>query len=308
MFWINVKRVIRSGFFNFWRNGFVSLSSILMMIVTLSVVGSVIFLGTILNSSLQAIRNKVDFNVYFVTTAAEDDILAMQKSIEALPEVQTVTYTSRDKALADFKLRHQTDQFTLQALDELSDNPLGATLNVKAKDPSQYEGIANFLKDKGQTGPGGTSIIDKINYYQNKEAIDKLSSIINSANRLGLILTLVLVLISVLITVNTIRLAIYMSREEISVMRLVGASGTYIRGPFMVSGMLYGLISGLITIAMFYPVTFWLGNVTQNFFIGLNVFTYYTENFGQIFLIIVGSGIFIGAISSFAAVKKYITE
>lgn len=307
MIWIKVKRVVRSGFYSFWRNGFVSLSSILVMVTTLFVIGSTIFLGAILGSTLQQIKDKVDVNVYFVTTAPEDEILAIKKNLEQLPEVAPpVIYISRDQVLADFKNRHQNDEFTLQALDELGTNPLGATLNVKAKDPSQYETIVQFLNNENILSPDGTSIIDKVNYAQNKDAIDRLTSIINSANSLGFILTIFLVAISILITFNTLRLVIYMSRDEISVMRLVGASTNYIRGPFFVAGAIYGFISGLITLILFYPVTLWLGSTTESFFVGLNVFHYYTTNFGEIFLIIVGSGIAIGSISSFLAVRKYL--
>ncbi len=305
--WIKIKRVIRAGFFSFWRNGFVSLSSILVMIVTLFVIGATIFSGVILQSTLQQIRDKVDINVYFVTSAREDDILSMKKSLEALPEVAPpIVYVSREEALENFKKRHENDEFTLQALDELGDNPLGATLNIKAKDPSQYESIAQFLDNKSILSSDGTSIVDKVNYYQNKEAIDRLTSIINSANRLGLILTVFLIIISILITFNTLRLVIYMSRDEISVMRLVGASTGYIRGPFFIAGAIYGFISGILTLILFYPITLWLGSTTQQFFVGLNIFHYYTANFGEIFLIIVGSGIAIGAISSFLAVRKYL--
>ncbi len=303
--WITIKRVVRSGFFNFWRNGFVSLSSILVMVVTLFVIGSIIFAGAIFRTTLQSIENKVDINVYFVQNAPEDQILALQKNLEALPEVQPpVTYVSQDQALADFKTRHQNDQITLQALDELGTNPLGATLNIKAKDPSQYQSIADFLNN--QTSPDGTSIIDTVNYFQNKDAIDHLTQIINSANRLGFALTIFLIIISILITFNTIRLVIYMSRDEISVMRLVGASTGYIRAPFFVAGALYGFASGLITLILFYPLTLWLGKTTEQFFVGLNVFQYYTSNFGEIFLIIVLSGVAIGSISSFLAVRKYV--
>lgn len=302
--WIKIKRVIRYGFFNFWRNGFVSLSTILVMMVTLFVIGTTIFSGVILTSTLNQIKDKVDINVYFVTTASENDILAMKKSIEQLPEVLSpVGYVSKEQALIDFKTRHQNDEFTLQALDELGVNPLGATLNIKAKEPSQYESIAQFLDSKTTTSGG---IIDKVNYYQNKDAIDRLSSIINSAGRLGFIITVFLIIISILITFNTLRLVIYMSRDEISVMRLVGASTGYIRGPFFIAGAIYGFISAVLTLLIFYPITLWLGTTTQSFFVGLNVFQYYTSNFGQIFLIIVGSGIAIGSISSFLAVRKYL--
>ncbi len=307
MFWIKVKRVIRAGFFSFWRNGFVSLSSILVMMVTLFVIGSTIFSGVVLRSTLNQIKDKVDINVYFVTGASEADILSMKKNLEQLPEVKPpVVYVSREEALAAFKKRHETDEFTLQALDELGDNPLGAALNIKAKDPSQYEGIAQFLQGKNALSADGETIIDNVNFYKNKEAIDRLTKIINSANSLGFVLTILLIVISVLITFNTLRLVIYMSRDEISVMRLVGASNRYIKGPFFVAGALYGFVSAIITLILFYPITLWLGSTTESFFVGFNVFHYYTSNFGEFFLIIVGSGIAIGSVSSYLAVRKYL--
>jgi len=310
MLWIKLKRIVRSGFYGFWRNNFVSLSAILVMMVTLFVIGSTIFSGAILGSTLNQIKDKVDINIYFVTTAEENQVLDIKNSLEQLPEVQPpVIYFSKEEVLANFKKRHQNDEFTLQALDELGENPLGATLNIKAKDPSQYESIINYLGLRGSDCSALESkfpIIDKVNYCQNKEAIDRLTGIINSANRLGIILNIFLIVISVLITFNTLRLVIYMSRDEISVMRLVGASTNYIRGPFFVAGAIYGFISAILTLIVFYPITLWLGNTTENFFVGLNVFQYYTENFGQIFLIIVGSGIVIGSISSYLAVRKYL--
>lgn len=306
MLWINIKRIIRSGFFNFTRNAFVSLSSVLVMIITLSVISSLIFLSAILNASLSEIKDKVDVNVYFVTSAPEPDILALKKTLEGLPDVSAISYTSRDEALKAFKDKHQNDELTLQALDELGVNPLEASLNIKAKNPAQYESIAEFLQNKPILSQGGTSIVDKVNYFQNKVAIDKLNTLINTSNRLGTIVTLVSVIVSILITLNTIRLAIYISREEISVMRLVGASSFYVRGPFVVVGIIYGALSGILTLLLFYPITFWLGAQTKNFFINFDVFQYYTQNFGQIFLIVVFSGMFIGAVSSYIAVRKYL--
>lgn len=302
----NIKRIIKSGFFGFFRNGFVSLSSVLVMVVTLSVIGSVIFFGAILDSSLEAIRNKVDVNVYFVTTAEESDILAIKSSVEKLPEVKTVEYVSKEEELANFRKRHENDQFTLQALDELGENPLGAKLNIKAKEPQQYEGIASFLQGENILSQNGKVIVDNINYAKNKDAINKLTQIIESADRLGFLFTIVLVIISILITFNTIRLVIFISREEISVMRLVGASAIYIRGPFVVAGIMYGVIAGLLTLGIFYPITLWLGSMTESFFVGINVFDYYVSNFGEIFLVVVGSGVFVGAVSSYMAVKRYL--
>lgn len=301
-----LKRVIKAGFFNFWRSGYVSLASILVMVVTLSAISSVIFVGAILNTTMQELRNKVDINVYFITTALEADILSLKTTIEALPEVERVEYLSREQALENFKLRHENDQITLQALEELGDNPLGAALNIKAKEPSQYEGIANFLNEENILSSSGEKIIDEINYFKNRVTIDRLGRIIDSVEKLGFILASALVVVSIVITFNTVRLAIYISREEISVMQLVGASKNYVRGPFVVTGIVVGLISALATLLLSLPVTYFLGGLTENFFIGLNLFEYFLKNIFEIAFLLIGAGVGIGALSSWLAVRRYL--
>lgn len=307
MSWIDSKRIIRSGFLNFWRNGIVSVASLLVATITLSVITSLILLQAVLHFSLEQIQNKVDVTIYMTNNAPEDKILDLKASLEKLPEVTAVTYTSSEQALENFKNLHQDDYLTLQALNELDENPLGASLNVKAEDTSQYESITNFLETGPVLSNEGTSIIDKVNYHQNKLVIDRLTSIINGAQKLGFIVTLILVLISIVITFNTIRLTIYFAREEIGVMRLVGAENKYIRGPFMVEGILYGSIASVLTLILYIPITFWLGRNMTGFF-GMNLFTYYLNNIFQVFIIILFSGVILGAVSSFLAVRKYLTK
>lgn len=309
MIWINFKRIIKSGFINFWRNGVVSFASILVMTMTLFVLGSVLFVNATLDASLNQIKDKVDINVYFVTNAKEEDILTFKNSLEALSEVAMVEYVSREQALEQFKIRHENDELTLQALDELGENPLGANLNIKAKKTSQYEGIAKFLESKNALSTvDKTTIIDKINYLQNKTAIDKLTKIIDSAETFGFIVITILIIASIIITFSTIRLAIYTFKDEISVMKLVGASNSYIRGPFVFEGIMYGITAGIITLILFYPLTIWLGPLTENFFSDINLFDYYMNNFSKIFFIILGSGTLLGAFSSYLSVRRYLEK
>ncbi len=305
---ITIKRIIRAGLLSFSRNAFVSFASILVMTVTLFTVGTTIFAGVILNSALIDLRDKADVNVYFATTAPEDRILELKASLEALPEVSKVEYLSRDEALSAFRERHKNDQLTLSALDELPDNPLGAVLNIKAKDLSQYESISAFLKDQQSTQEGGASVIDKINFYdeQHRAALSRLQYITDSAKVLGAWIIAILIFTTLAISFNTLRLAIYSSRDEIQVMRLVGAGSFYIRAPFMVEGILYGLIAGIVTLLIFYPLTWWLGGATGNFFGGVNIFTYYLSHFLYFFLIIIGTGVVLGALASFLAVRRYL--
>ncbi len=308
MNWLTIKRIFRAGMLDFWRNAFVSAASTLVMTVTLFVVGMAIFGGVVLGSAIQSFRDKADVNVYFVPGAAEDQILSLEKSLQALPEVATVQYVSADDALTNFREAHQNDQLTLQALDELGTNPLGAVLNIKAKDISQYDAIGQFLQNQETVSTGQPSIIDKINYFdvQHRAALDRIQQITAMAQFVGKIFIAILILVTLLICFNTMRLAIYTSRDEIQVQRLVGASAFFIRAPFMVEGVLYGLVAGVVTLLLFYPLTWWMGNATSAFFGGINVFSYYMAHFGQFFLIIVGTGVVLGGVASFLAVRRYL--
>lgn len=307
MNFVTIKRIFRAGFLDFWRNAFVSFASILVMTVTLFVVGMTIFAGVMLNFTLSELRNKVDVSIYFLTNTPQERITTLKSALEARPEVVSVGYISRDDALAQFRERYKDDQLALQALDELGQNPLEASLQVRAKDISQYEAIAQFAQNQ-DTQNGTAASIDKISFYDAKYrvALNRLQSITDSAQRLGIIVIAILILTTIAISFNTLRLAIYTSREEIQVMRLVGAGQFYIRAPFMVEGVLYGLVAGIVTLLLFYPLTWWLGSATASFFGGVNIFNYYLTHFLMFFGIIVGAGVLLGAIASWLAVRRYL--
>lgn len=305
MFWIDLRRIFKSGIISFRRNGIVSVASVLITTITLSVIAGLIFLQAILSFSLGQIKDKVDVTIYFTSAGEETTILNLKNTLLKLPEVANVEYISAEDAIRVFKERHANDYITLQALEELGDNPLGASLNVKAKETSQYESVVKFLEGDSEAVKEASPTIDKINYYQNKAVIERLSALANGADRLGYILSFILVVVSILITFTTIRLAIFIAKEEIGIMRLVGAGNRYIRGPFMVGGIVYGILASIITMILYYPFTLWIGKHLTDFF-GMNLFEYYKSNFLQIFIIVLVSGIVIGAISSAIAISRYL--
>jgi len=306
MFWTDTKRIIKSGFVNFWRSGLVSMSSILVLVVALLMIGSTILMSAFLNSTLATIQDKIDINIYFNVNAPEEEILALKNSLELLPEIKTIEYVSKEQALLDFRKRNEDDSLTLAALDELEENPLRAVLNIKTKETSQYASVVSFLESGNALSVNGGSIIDKVNYSDNKVVIERLTRIIKGVEKFGFLITIVLILISIFITLNTIRLVIYISREEINVMKLVGADNKYVRGPFVVQGVIYGIVAALITTALFYPLTSWVKNSTSELYGGIDLFQYYVANFNQIFAILLISGIALGAVSSFLAVRRYL--
>lgn len=303
---MNLKRMIVAGGKNFIRGGAVSAATVVIMTVTLAIIGSLIFLSALLSFTLDTIKDKVDISVYFVTTASEQEILAVKGQLEKLPQVATVSYTSADDALAAFRDRHATDQLTLQALDELGNNPLDASLEVRAKDPTEYESIVNFLEASPALSVGGTSIVDRINYAQNKEVIDRLSLAIQATREIGFAVVILFAIASILIAFATIRLAIYTAKDEIAVMRLVGASNVYVQGPFIVTGIITGLLAAVIVLLALWPATWYAGLKTAGWFGGFNLATYYDSNLLFISVILLGSGVVLGAIASVIAIRRYL--
>jgi len=298
-----INRVIKRGVVNFWRNGWVSLATVLVMVLALFVLGALFFSNVLLTSALSRLEEKVDISVYFKTSAPEEDILALKSALGKLQEVKAVEYVSSDQALAAFQERHAENALITQALEELGENPLGASLNVKAKDPRQYEAISRFLEAESFE-----NIVDKINYRQNQVVIEKLTGILKASRALGLGITLALSAIAILVAFNTIRLAIYTSKDEISIMRLVGASTARVRSPFLVEGVIHGAIASVLTMLAFWPLAAWLGPKADRFFGGPNLLNYYLSNFLAIFLMLLTAGVVLGVISSLIATRRYLKE
>jgi len=296
---------MKTGFVNFWRNGIVSISSVLMMTVTLSVIIFLLLSSTLFSLTLERLKSEIDINVYATTKATPEEVLKLKQDLEFLPEVASIEYISREQVLSNFREKHRNDEQTIQALEELGANPFGAVLNIRAKEISQYAGIAKFLESKTVLSDGDTNIVEKVNYAQNKVIIDGLNKIINAINRFGVALVIILIVVSVLITFNTIRLVIFISREEIKVMRLVGANNSYIRGPFVFGGIIYGIVASLLTIVLFYPLLFWLNPFIENIFL-IDLLTYFFSNILMFLAISLVVGILLGVISSILAVRKYL--
>jgi cell division transport system permease protein len=303
---MTIRRMLASGAKNFARGGAVSVATVLIMTVTLAIIGALIFVSALLNYSLASIKSKVDISVYFVTSASDSDSQSFIGKVDALPEVASTTYTDRDQALSQFEARHASDQLTLQALSELGENPLDASLEIEAKDPSQYEAIVTTLQDTPALSAEGSSIIDRINYQQNKQVIDKLSGAISATQEIGFAVVLIFALASILIAFATIRLAIYTAKDEIGVMRLVGASNAYIQGPFVVVGVITGLLAALIVLLLLYPAAWYAAHVSSAWLGGFDLFAYYGEHLPLFFSIIAGSGIVLGGAASVLAIRRYL--
>jgi len=297
---ISLKRIIRSGWLNFSRNKGLSLATIFIMVMTISLVTSLFLFRDISQFLISSLQEKVDISVYFKTATQEEDILQLREEIDKIPEVKNVEYVSRETALERFIQRYKDNQVIMESLAEVG-NPLLASLNIKAWEASQYITVTNFLETSSYK-----NLIDKVDYYQRKPVIERIFSITSTINKTGIGFSLILAIVAILVAFNTIRLAIYNSKEEISVMRLVGASNWFIRGPFLVQGAISGFAAALITLSIFTGALFFLSPKLEILLPGFNIFNSFIGSLGLLFLIQIFTGVGLGVVSSVIAIRKYL--
>lgn len=295
-----LKRIIISGWRSFWRNGWLSGATVGIMTLTLFTITSLILVSVILSTLLVSLQDKVDISVYFTLNATETEILNIKEDLAKLEEIKNVEYVSRDDALGLFEERHKENEVLQESLDEIGSNPFQASLNIRAIDPNYYANISSFLESRYD------SLIDKVNFQENQLVIERLAEIIGVTRRSGVIISLSLGLIAILVAFNTIRLAIYSNRQEIEIMKLVGASNWFVRGPFVVEGILYGVFAALVALFIIYPVILIVGPKISSFVPVINLTSYFNANLLSLLFVNLGLGIVLGTVSSAIAVRRYL--
>ncbi|MEK7612363.1 MAG: permease-like cell division protein FtsX [Patescibacteria group bacterium] len=294
-------RIIKYGILSFKRNALLSTATVIVMVIALLTSASLILFGAVTKIAVAHLQDKIDISVYFKTSATEDQILQIERSLETLKEVKGVEYTSREKALELFRERNGASTVITQALDVLDENPLLASLNVKANDPNEYGLIASYLQ-----GEEFSSLIENVTYTQSRTAIERLNLMVSRVQRIGLGVAIFLALTSVLVTFNTIRLAIYSNRDELSIMRLVGASNIFLNGPYIIEAIIFGVISALLSLILLAPFVAIISGSIKAFIPPMDLQTYFWTNIGMLFLYQVLFGVFLGVISGVIAIRRYL--
>lgn len=298
---VTLSRIIKYGWQAFLRNGWLSLSTVSVMVLAALVFEGLILFNVTGKVALESIQSKIDISVYFKSNADEDSILNLKRSLEGLEEVKGVEYVSREQALEEFKARHEGEETITQTLAELDENPLLASLNIKAQDPSQYASIASYLENENLG-----EVVEKVTYAQNQVVIDRLVGLIDTLKKGGITLTVFLAFLAVTVTFNTIRLAIFSNREQIGIMRLVGASNVFIRGPYTVEGILYGAIAGIIGFLILIPVISFLSPYANRFIPELSLSGYFQAHFLSLLLYQLLFCVALGIVSSIIATRRYL--
>jgi cell division transport system permease protein len=298
---VTLLRIIKYGWQGFLRNGWLSASTVSIMVLTLIVFEGLIIFNFIGKGAITSIKEKVDISVYFKSNVPEDSVLNMKRSLEGLEEVKEVEYITREEALEEFKKRHAGEETITQTLEELNTNPLLASLNIKAKELNQYENIANYLKSASLEDK-----IEKVTYAQNQVVIERLTAFVTTLKKSVITLTAFLAFLAVVVIFNTIRLAIFSTSEQIGIMRIVGASNTFIRGPFVVEGIIYGVIAATLSFLLLIPVIHLTSPYISNFIPEINLITHLDNQWLNLLGYQFVFGVGLGIVSSTFAIRRYL--
>jgi cell division transport system permease protein len=297
-------RIAQTGVRNFLRNAWLSTAATAVMTVTLSIMLLSYVSQIALNATIRSIVNKIDVSIYIKDSTTPEQIKIMQAQLAATDNVAGVKFVSKPEALARYRQQNRNNPTLLEAISE-NDNPLPASFEVKVKDQKRLDPIAGFV-----TRDDVKPLLDPKNptSYQGdrKATIDKIVRYSNFLKTIGLVASALFVVISTLIIFNTIRMAIFTRREEIEIMKLVGATNWFIRGPFLFEAAMYGIIAALVAVMLIYALVTAAGpGLARNIDMS-QVNALFKSAPLAITLVELGFGIVIGATSSLLAMKRYL--
>lgn len=303
MFLVSLARSLVFAAQSFWRNIWLSLATIFIITLTLISINFLIVINAVSESAIAAVKDRIDVSVYFLQDVREDKIAEVKSHLETLPQVQSITYYSPSENLLAFKERYKNDNNIQETLAELEGNPLGGTLVIKAKTLAGYPDILEAVDN-----PAYASLIESKSYDDNQTVIKNINLIADNVKKGGWVISGLFVLIAILIVFNTVRIAIFTHRNEVTVMKLVGAGNWFIRSPFILENIFSGIIASILSLSVVYFLLSLVQPQLSNFFGGVefNLIGYFNDNF----LLIYGSQllgiVLLSLFSSALAIGKYL--
>ena len=305
--WLTFIRMCRYGVNNFSRNTWLTVAATAVMTITLLIIFVTLSARNILVDSLAEVSKKVDMSIYLKKETSDSDANKIKASVQKLESVNGATYISSDQAREEVAQQNKNKTGTLEALNEAS-NELPGTIRVNLRNINDTTEFDNFVKndellkkhvdpnrEQGKDNGGG------------KGTIQTIASWVGFAEKMGLLASTIFIVLSSLIVFNTIRMAIFNRKEEIQMMKLIGADKSFIRGPFIVEAIVYGFIAALIATGLGIAILMGAKNGLTAFGIivqpTIDIAVLYSP-FVLILMIIAGS--LIGVISSLFATRKYL--
>lgn len=294
-------RIIKFSFQDIIRNGWLSIVTVVILFLSLFSINSLATVRFVSDGAVEAIREKIDISLFLKTDATENEINNLRTELANNPRVKEVVYISKGAALEDFRKKYENNQEVLAALKEIGKNPLSPSLIILPSNLEESNLLINELKVLD------SNIIESRDFSDNSLILSKIENITRRVNDVGLLIIIIFAFTSLLVVYNAIRVTIYTHRQEIEIMRLVGASNFFIYMPYIISSLIYAIFSILIIIATFFPLLTLLQPYLEVFFTGysVNVLLYYLDNFFIIFGVQFVVVLIINIVASLIAVNRY---
>jgi cell division transport system permease protein len=306
--YITSLRVVHTGVVNFGRNVWLAIAAMAVMVVTLTIILFSLVTSATFNHTIAQIADKINISIYLNDSATNQQRNNLMNELRQLSEVRNVSYVSKDQALAEYRAENANNKDLLTAINETG-NPLPASIQVDPVDPAKIDQIKRVLNEPTtmqlEDPQAGTSYSG-----DRRAAIDKIGHATDILKRAGVVAVVIFAFISMLIIFNTIQMAIFNRRDELTIMRLLGASTWFIRGPFVVESIIYGVLSAVISVVIIDFLFVVSSSTLQASSLGLldigYANTYFHHNFLWLLTLQLGVGIVIGAVSSVIATRRYL--
>ncbi|MEW6610985.1 MAG: permease-like cell division protein FtsX [Patescibacteria group bacterium] len=300
---LSLARMIKFAFQNFWRNIWLSVVTITIIFLTLCSLTSLILLNVISEQALTSVKSALDIAITFKPVVPQMRVEEVQDILQGLPYLSLVTLTTAEESLSTFRTNHAQDPTVIKTLNALTENPFGATLTLRLSSLDYYQTLLKRIDEMELTKD-----IERMDTGSYERIVARIEDLSGRVRTLGYVVSGFFALIAILIVFNAIRMGIYSHRDEISIMRLVGATNGFIRGPFLIEALLYTILSCAIFWAVALPFLNSLTPSLNEFLsgIGFNLRGYLTSHLGSIVgfeLILI---LLLTSISSMIAMAKYL--
>jgi cell division transport system permease protein len=304
--WITLWRIIHTGIVNFIRNISLAIAAMAVMVVTLTIVLFSVITNATFNNTIAQITSKINVSVFLKDNVSSQQTKQLISQLDKLPNVRSVDYLDKQQALREYQKQNAGNEQLLTAINQTS-NPIPPTIHIQPIDLNKIQDIKNFLSKPKIAALQS----DQPSYSgDRKEAIDKITHATNVLREIGIIAVVVFAIICALIIFNTIQMAIFNRRDEIQIQRLLGASTNFIRGPFVVETIIYGVLSAVISVLIINSAFLASSNALQASSLGLldinYAQTYFGNNFWKLLAMQLMLGIVLGAVSSTIATRRYL--
>lgn len=297
-----LKRITDAGTKNFSRQLGLNLATTFVMAITIALLTTFFYVDAISKEIFSNLQKQIGITAYFDQSAPSESILAVQDKVKKIPGVQEVEYISREEAFKQFSEKYSQDKAVSKTIEIVGENPFPASFRVKAESLKSYEDVDSFLKGDDMQG-----LVAEVSYPRTEQMIKKIFSVASDVKGIGAALAIFLAIIVFVIVSSTVHLAVHNLREEIGIMKMMGASNWFVKGPYVIQGIICGFVAGLISVGFFGIVSYFLAPKVAILVGGsFDLFAFYRSNFMLILFFDVISAVLMGGLFNYAAVRQYL--